>query len=191
MSVWFTSDLHLGHALVEDERRHWTGGLHSEFLADNWDSQVKNDHVVWVLGDISSGKGPDQAAALAWIGDRPGRKRLILGNHDGPHPAHRDAPKWFGRYANYFEHISTSARIRLHGEPALLSHFPYVGDHSLQDRYTQYRLPDEGLPILHGHTHSQWARSRWVHHRQLHVGLDTWHGLVSLDAVHEVFKPPF
>ena len=62
----------------------------------------------------------------------------------------------------------------------LLSHFPYVGDSGPDERYTQYRLPCEGLPIIHGHTHS---RSRFstatygpaeIPVPQVHVGLDAW-----------------
>lgn len=182
--VWLTSDLHLGHAKVLEEREPWAGADHDGFLAENWDAQVKQDDVVWVLGDISSGKTPDQWSALQWFSSRPGRKRLVLGNHDGPHPAHRDAHRWFKYYSVVFELVTSSARIRVPGGNALLSHFPYVGDHTTEDRYSQWRLRDEGLPIIHGHTHSQWVRAPWVHPRQLHVGVDCWHGLVPLSTVH-------
>ena len=41
-------------------------------------------------------------------------------------------------------------------------------DNKEVDRYTQWRLPDEGLPLLHGHVHHAWAR--W--HNQINVGVD-------------------
>ncbi|OBJ40283.1 hypothetical protein A5630_25365 [Mycolicibacterium mucogenicum] len=191
-NVWFTSDLHIGHDLVAQERG-FSAEDHSEFLAEQWDSRIDEDDVVWVLGDLSCGKKSDQINALHWIGDRPGRKRLILGNHDGPHPMHRDAYKWTNEYWMVFEHISTAARIRIPRPDghltALLSHFPYTGDHSAGDRHVQWRLRDEGQPIIHGHTHSLEKRtySDPGLSTQIHVGVDAWSGWpVSLDEVAEL-----
>lgn len=190
--VWFTSDLHIGHIKVAEERfpaRKLTPEHHEAILADNWDSLISDDDVVWVLGDISCGKTPDQWAALDWVDRRPGRKRLILGNHDGPHPKHRDAHKWLRPYSEVFEHVSTSARIRIprsNGHlTALLSHFPYTGDHSVQDRDTQWRLRDHGELLIHGHTHSEDRISVSEYLTpQIHVGVDAWNmAPVSLDEI--------
>lgn len=195
-NVWFTSDLHIGHAKVAEERmpEHDPAfGAMETVLANNWDKVVDDDDVIWVLGDISCGKTPDQWEALDWVDRRPGRKRLILGNHDGPHPKHRDAHKWLQPYSEVFEHVSTAARIRV-PQPnghltALLSHFPYTGDHSATDRDTQWRLKDEGVILLHGHTHSAERlsiggreaarrgaalRAKPARVNQIHVGLDAW-----------------
>ncbi|WP_121253960.1 hypothetical protein [Nocardioides ferulae] len=35
----------------------------------------------------------------------------------------------------------------------LLSHFPYAGDSHDEDRYAQFGLRDEGIPLLRGHAH--------------------------------------
>lgn len=223
-NVWYTSDLHIGHAKVIAERAEMAGITtlppghpekahhenlwHNRVLAGNWDRLVDDEDVIWVLGDISSGKAADQNAALWWIANRPGRKRLILGNHDGPHPKHRDAHKWHLPYASAFEHVSTSARIRIpkpNGHlTALLSHYPYVGDHSVTDRDTQWRLKDEGVVLLHGHTHSTekvshgrigsvvdlsdgLPRVRAFQSTQIHVGVDAWDlRPVSLSEVAEL-----
>jgi len=136
-NVWFCSDLHIGHEKVAKDRARghvlprYVGAeidWHDRILAKNWDAAVSSDDVVWVLGDISSGGSQAQRNALAWIADRPGRKRLICGNHDGVHPRNRDAHTWFRRYAEVFEHVSTSARIRIPTSDghvtALLSHYP-------------------------------------------------------------------
>jgi calcineurin-like phosphoesterase family protein len=50
----------------------------------------------------------------------------------------------------------------------MLSHFPYKGDHKPGDRYPEWRLRDEGLPLLHGHVHSAFLISG----RQYNVGVD-------------------
>ena len=57
-----------------------------------------------------------------------------------------------------------------------MSHFPYDGDHvEGGDRATQWRLHDEGVILLHGHTHSadRVSLSR-AGTTQIHVGLDAW-----------------
>jgi predicted phosphohydrolase len=56
---------------------------HATRMAENWDATVRDDDWVLLPGDLSWGKNLDQAACdLAWIGDRPGRKLLLRGNHD-------------------------------------------------------------------------------------------------------------
>lgn len=198
--LWFTSDAHLGHALVARKRAeagHCLELMHDVYLADQWDARVGSGDVVWVLGDLTLG---DLDYALNWFAQRPGRLRLILGNHDEGHPMHRGAHKVFGLYAGVFEYVATMARIRVAGQNVLLSHFPYPGtsegtdEHGrpFDDRYSQYRLPNEGLPLIHGHTHRSeklsWNRQgAWKMTRQIHIGLDAW-GLapVPLNAVEDL-----
>lgn len=192
-TVFYTSDLHIGHRLVADERATRAGLVlpavyrtpeetaeivvkwHDQTLAKNWDKMVSPEDTVIVVGDISAGGSTGCRNALAWMKERPGRKRLIAGNHDPVHGMHRDAFKHYARFAEVFESIETFARIRIDGSPVLVSHFPYDGDHSEEDRHTQYRLRDEGLPVVHGHTHSteKLSESRRGS-RQVHVGVDAW-----------------
>jgi calcineurin-like phosphoesterase family protein len=94
--VFFTSDLHIGHRLVAGARlagsyEHVDRDAvteadiaeHNLILAEGWDELVGPDDIVWVLGDLSGGTKAAQEKALTWIGDRPGAKHLIVGNHDG------------------------------------------------------------------------------------------------------------
>lgn len=153
MSVYFTSDLHLGHEKVAALRGYASAEAHDEALAARWRSTVREDDIVYVLGDVTANASArvliPALVRLDWL---PGRKRLILGNHDGAHPMHRDAAKCFRTYASTFEHVSTAARVRIAGRQVLLSHFPYERDRG-ETRHAQWRLRDEGLPLLHGHTH--------------------------------------
>lgn len=104
----------------------------------------------------------------------PGRKRLVLGNHDAGHPRHRNAHRWGDAYATVFEHVAASARVKLQGTEALLSHFPYERDRGTA-RHMQWRLPDLGVPLIHGHTHGRERRSTTPFGTpELHVGLDAW-----------------
>ena len=64
------------------------------------------------------------------------------------------------------------ARVRsvaVAGRRVLVSHFPYRGDSKDgPDRYRTNRPLDRGLPILHGHVHTEFAERG----RQFNVGVD-------------------
>lgn len=59
----------------------WRG--HPRKMAESWDAIVRADDVVLLPGDLSWARSLVEAAPdLAWIGERPGRKLLLRGNHD-------------------------------------------------------------------------------------------------------------
>lgn len=184
MTVWFTSDLHLGHRLVAHLRGYGPSREEADIVAhdvqimDNWRRVVKADDLVWLLGDVAVSS---PVYALDMLSRLPGRKRLILGNHDEPHPMHSRAAKAYQRYAKVFEYISPFARIKVQGHPVLLSHFPYSSDTEglTEARFTQYRLRDEGMWLLHGHTHGK----EKVHGHEIHVGLDAWNLMPVSDLI--------
>lgn len=174
--TWYTSDLHIGHRLVARHRGFDTPDgpdidAHDLALASTWDAKINEHDTVWVLGDISMSGG---TSVLEWIAARPGTKHLISGNHDPVHPMHRDAIKHLPRFLEVFATVQPFLRKKLVGNEVLLSHFPYAdcGDGPARPgtRYEQYRLPDLGAFLLHGHTHGQ----ERAHGHSLHVGLDAW-----------------
>jgi calcineurin-like phosphoesterase family protein len=206
MTVFFTSDLHIGHKMVAMER--WKAvnpygtpdplvvpGVdvtpenaviwHSRLLAYNWDRLVTKDDTVWVLGDLSLQGRAAIEGGLEWISNRPGTKKFITGNHDSCHMGieRRESGKWIKRYLEFFDVVFPFARIRVNGQVVLLSHFPYAGDHTAIDRFPQWRLPDLGDWLLHGHTHSSeiWTPGP---SKMIHVGVDA-HGYtpVSTDQI--------
>lgn len=171
----FTSDLHLGHDSVARLRGFDDATEQDAEIAKRWRSVVRSEDSVWILGDLSLEK-PE--LWVDYMGALPGRKHLILGNHDKAHPLFRNSHTQQAKYFRMFESVQTAARKYLHvrGErlEVLLSHFPYKGDHDgadVLDRHNQWRLRDEGLWLLHGHTHSKRRHTMW---RQMHVGLDAW-----------------
>lgn len=185
MTVWFISDLHIGHGTVSDIRGFDSVESHDKHLAAQWDSQIGDDDQVWVLGDISAGGAKAQRNALEWLKNRPGIKHLVAGNHDGVHPMHRDAHKWHPQYLEVFASIAQTARRRIYGKEVLLSHFPYVDDHAEPHRHDQWKLPDCGVPVLHGHTHLPDKDSVSTRGTlQIHVGVDAHDlGPVSIDQI--------
>lgn len=171
--TWFTADLHIGHKLVAEKRGHHDPGAHDDVLAMYWDTTVAPADTVWVLGDISGGGRGSQQRALDWLAARPGIKHLVAGNHDGVHPMNPDAHKMMPAYLEVFASVQQSARRRLAGRDLLMSHFPYRESRASDDthsRFEQWRLPDLGSWLLHGHIHS----SRQLGDHCIHVGLDAW-----------------
>jgi calcineurin-like phosphoesterase family protein len=176
--IFFTSDLHIGHRYVAELRGFGSVEEHDAALAERWDAVVNpsNDRAdqVWILGDISVGGNRAELAALAWLMQRPGIKHLIAGNHDHAHPMHRESHKWQKKYLGVFESVQAFAVRKINGQYVKLSHFPYAGsefgDHTPEERYTAWRLPDTGNVLLHGHTHTADKQ----HGREIHVGVDAW-----------------
>lgn len=177
----FTSDLHLGHEKVAHLRGFATVQKHDETVLANLAAAVRPEDVLWVLGDVV---GQDDAVERAVEALRavPGRKRLILGNHDPAHPMHRGAFRWQGVYRRAFEWVESVARTRIGGQDVLLSHFPYERDRG-EPRFLQWRVVDFGLPLIHGHLHTRDRGTSTVRlvggrlevvHREVHVGLDAW-----------------
>ncbi len=191
-ATWFVADTHFGHAKVAELRGFRSPEEHDEAITKRWNRQVRPDDLVWVLGDISGGSRTSEAHALGIIKTLPGIKHLIAGNHDSASSIHREAYKRLPLYRDIFETVQQFARIRVEGQNVLLSHYPYgwLGDGTEREgsRYTQYRLPDEGLRLIHGHTH----QSEPFTDRQMCVSWESWRRLVSLGDVAKWIKdtPP-
>lgn len=182
MTVWFTSDWHLLHRRVAGLRGFASIDEHDQCLVDHYCQVVKPDDLVWMLGDLAPSS---PAVALSVLDALPGRKRLVAGNHDGVHPMYRQAPNRMAAYAQVFEYVTLAQRTKVMGIEVLLSHFPYERDREgTEPRHTQWRLRDEGLPLLHGHTHGTERLTvtpvdqpgEYVNRKrvEVHVGLDAW-----------------
>ena len=181
--VWFTSDLHIGHATITTVRGYDSPSRHDAELALNWDTLVAPEDSVWVLGDISAGGREAQTRALEWLSLRPGSKHLVAGNHDGVHPMNRDSHQHFDIYTAVFSSVGTvgyrKVYVRDESRRVVLSHFPYhsscSGEGDRERRFDQWRLRDEGRPVLHGHTHSPEKLTLSSNGTpQIHVGADAW-----------------
>lgn len=184
--VWVTSDPHFGHDMVARLRGFDNTLDHTLSILDSIRSSVRPDDLVIWLGDLALAR-PE--SACRYISLMPGTHDLVLGNHDRGHPMYRDAARWGRVYATAFRSVSVLARRRINGGSALLSHFPYDGDHTEQDRDVQYRPRDLGLPIVHGHTHSTERVSRSAAGTlQVHVGWDAWHRPVDWEELSEIFE---
>ena len=182
-AIWLTADLHLGHEFVAKMRGFDNSAHHDWHVETQWLRRVKPTDDVFVLGDFALGGWRDHINPFShW----PGRKHLILGNHDRAHPMHRNSHKYVDEFLAAFDSVQLHGSVRHSGRTFLLSHFPYDGDHVDEgDRYSQWRLRDVKAPLIHGHTHSPEKVSRSHEYSyQVCVSLDAWNmAPVSLGEV--------
>ena len=80
--VYITSDWHLGHRNVAKWRESYTypplhPDLHDEFILEQYRKTVTKRDIVWFLGDIIM-----DPKYLEVVKELPGRKHIVLGNHD-------------------------------------------------------------------------------------------------------------
>lgn len=84
MSVYAIGDLHLSGAVDKPMGifgARWTD--HWARIKNDWSIRVKDNDIVLLPGDISWAMNPEEAGIdIDSIGDMPGRKVMIKGNHD-------------------------------------------------------------------------------------------------------------
>lgn len=183
VSVWFTADTHFNHdsMITKGWRPFSSREEMNETLIERWNKAVRPDGIVWHLGDVAM--GTRQLFLDDILPRLNGKIHLIAGNHDPAWSGNRDAYKHQAVWINAgFWSVQSFARKRIDGKDVMLSHFPYEGDHTEEDRYEQYRLLDDGGFLLHGHVHSEWK----LKGRQINVGVDVWDWTpVPLEVIQE------
>lgn len=178
-----TSDMHFSHIrIIEICRPQFRDVDHmNETMIERWNGKVSPADTVWVHGDGWMGRKDE---SLRIIEELNGRIILIVGNHDAPHPAYdkrqwkRD--EWAQRYldAGVSEiRVDNVVFHKIGGETVMMSHFPYEGDHTEDERYGEYRPENIGLTLIHGHVHDAWKVRRtsdWRRTLMVNVGVDVW-----------------
>lgn len=171
MTTWFTSDPHFGHkGIIELCGRPFAPrdvATMNEALIERWRATVAPTDTVWVVGDFSFAT----PAETREIFDRlPGRKHLVIGNHDEQNKRTTLALPW--------ESQQHYVKVRESGHRFILCHYP------METWDGAYK----GYFHLHGHCHG----SLTVHcPRRMDVGVDAlakqgglaFGSLISLDHV--------
>ncbi|WP_282826343.1 metallophosphoesterase family protein [Gulosibacter sediminis] len=168
-----TSDHHFGHArIIELAERPFASldEMHGELIAA-WNRLVGPEDVVLHLGDLALGNREESIGVTAALN---GRKLLVPGNHDTISSVYRcteahkqqtrDLLDQWGWEVLPENLIGTRSGLHI-----LASHYPYRGDSQSEERHAEARPADEGLPLLHGHTHH---RNNGAHGHMFHVGVD-------------------
>ena len=132
-TIWLISDTHFGHQNIIDfcNRPFATAKEMDEAMCDHWAETVKPRDIIYHLGDVALGQPPQ-------LGKLPGRKRLVLGNHDSAKRKHLQ------------EVFSKITMWRMFPEfGVLLTHVPVHESTLMEKRF-------EGRPMInaHGHIHT-------------------------------------
>lgn len=185
-TIFYTADTHFCHkGMITHCWRPELGDSVEEMnetLIDNWNSVVTKRDIVYHLGDVGVGSDHEILECVARL---RGTKHLITGNHDSVHPVSKRYGSHVRRWLQpgLFESVAQFASRDIGKTPVVLSHFPYVGDHTLEERFDQFRLRDKGVVLLHGHVHDAWD----VREHQINVGVDMWKWRpLSIDEVAEI-----
>ena len=127
MTVWFTSDLHIGHYNCAVKYRGFASQEeHDDIIADAWRVVAKRDKI-FVVGDVGHNKS---TKALEFYKDKPGFKHLIMGNHDQCSAQ---------EYMKYFDKISGMVKYK----DFWITHAPIIESEL------------RGKKNLHGHLHAK------------------------------------
>lgn len=140
--VWFTSDLHFWHKNICKycNRPFETMEEMNQALINNWNSVVKEDDTVFVLGDMGF-CGYDKLEPL--ISQLNGKKYLIQGNHDSDKIVFRLYE------ANIIEGYYKMHEVTIIGDEECpdqqltLCHFPMI----------DWPNKERGAWMVHGHQH--------------------------------------
>lgn len=168
-----TSDTHFSHARISElaDRPFATVDEMNTEMIRRWNTTVGPDATVLHLGDLALGPIEESINLTAQLN---GRRFLVPGNHDRVSPA-TQTQRAVERFAPLYEAAGWVILPEViegtrHGYRLLASHYPYKGDSHGADRHTTHRPRwDDGIPLLHGHTH---ARDHGPHGHELHVGVD-------------------
>lgn len=118
VDIWFTSDLHFGHRNIIDFcNRPWkTTEEMDEVLMRNWNSVVKDDDIIFDLGDFA------YATTSRWkylIQNLKGRHFLIKGNHD--------ESRYPGDHIfKLFEGVYDQLLLKIDNYNVYLNHYPFL-----------------------------------------------------------------
>lgn len=142
--IYYVSDMHLGrnHPLLL--RGYETIELMTQALIKKWNKKVKDDDIVYIVGDIADNSHTDISQYIKAL---KGKKHLIIGNQDRT---------WYDQMAEeskkeLFESISFYKEIEDNGLKVVLCHYPMM----------EWLSSKKGTFMVHGHTHSSKEMPYW------------------------------
>ena len=139
--IYFTADTHFGHEnIIRLCGRPFSGAAEmDEVLIANWNSRVRDGDTVYILGDMFF-RSVNFEEILKRL---RGKKRLIVGNHDGSWMAKAQVSK-------YFASIDTFLETNIGRHAVTLCHYPLVVWRHTKRSY-----------MIHGHIHNDTGMDYW------------------------------
>lgn len=153
MKTWFTADLHFGHKNIlqycKDTRKVDSIDKMDSAIIANWQRDVSPEDEVYIVGDMFFCQ-PERAVEI--LVQLPGRKHLVLGNHDRVVVNNLQV-------SAEFKSISQYKTVNIDGKYVVMFHYPIV----------QYDKMHYGAIHLYGHVHGKYEHPG----RGMDVGIDT------------------
>lgn len=145
--IYFTADLHFGHTniLKHQPNRLFAGEndstKHDEWLLELWRNTVGKKDMIYILGDLTFLKSEGARLLLEKL---PGRKYMVVGNHDGSIKAYR---QYFMRFEDIIDLTVKPTLCPEIPENVMLTmcHYPMV----------TWNHKPYGSIMLHGHCHGK------------------------------------
>ena len=174
METWLTSDFHFGHNkdFIYAARGFETVEDMNKILLENFNSVVKPEDEVYILGDLILG---NSAETIKYIEALNGRLHIVRGNHDSDQ-------RWqmYHNLPNVVE-LQNAIYLKYKGHHFYLSHFPTMTSNLDYDKPLKQRT----LNICgHTHTTDPWHDGPLIYHCEVdaHGGLP-----VTLDKILQEF----
>lgn len=171
MKEFITSDLHFGHKnIIQYENRPFKDVQEmDQELIKMWNEKVKDDDLVYILGDFSFYDGEGTNNILKQL---KGRKILIIGNHDNKFLKDKKFNK------ELFEEIAYRKSIRRNKTKIYMSHFPMA----------DWNNREQGSILFYGHLHTiknevseYMMQLRLKDYKCYNVGIDLLGDLVEIN----------
>lgn len=142
---FYTADLHIGHKnIIKYENRPFKDLAEmEEAILDNWNTKVRPNDDVYILGDVAFvGKDLPLWYLQSYLWKLNGRKHLILGNHDTFVKKEKFNEKVFVEIVPYKEIIDTTCKLE--NNNIIMCHYPIE----------EWNGKIYNSIHLHGHIHS-------------------------------------
>ena len=158
--IYFTSDLHFGHAnIIRLCKRPFADVDEMDgALITNWNKKVTKKDIVYILGDVVW----DKNKVGFYMEQLKGKKILVCGNHDSTW-CKKEETKGF------FEQVTSFMEINAEGRCLTLCHYPML-------EWKNSRESDGKIGYhLHGHIHNRVAQEYkplYMQFNALNVGVD-------------------
>lgn len=150
---YFVADLHLYHKNILDIDNRPEESLQEmhDNIVECWNSKIKEDDTVYVLGDVSLGNKKYKDKVVDIVKQLNGRKILIKGNHDNEEYL-KDAFDEIYKYLEIELYIEGYGKVRV-----ILFHFPIL----------VWNKQHYGAVLIYGHLHRQDFYNGVVNAKQL------------------------
>lgn len=162
MNTFFTADLHLDHFNIIKfcNRPFFSVDEMNDTIVENWNSRVKQNDIVYLLGDVIWGQNFTDFNKLN------GKIHLIYGNHDRMSIIKKMK----------FESVRHYDEIEINKQRIVMFHYPMI----------DWNAKFHGSWHLYGHCH---GTNKIKIEKSCDVGLDCWNYFpVSFDELKDLFN---